>query len=112
MAIQKIEEMIASNSEANAARNSGSGPVPGPGSGPAGPSPGPNTVPNVGPHAAAPAPIPPTIPGPGGQIVRPGGNVPPALMSLAMQLPPPTIMEQHPSGKFVSFLSTFVFPVQ
>lgn len=101
MAIQKIEEMIASNAEANIARNSGSGPILGPAQGPGpGPSPGPNSVPNAGPNVA-PVPIAPAMSGPGGQIIRPGANVPPALMSLTMQLPPP-IIEQHPSGKFVS----------
>lgn len=79
MAIQKIEEMIASNSEANSARPGGMVPVSG--------------------SNPPPTPIPPAG---GGQIIRGNSNnVPPALMSLTMQVPQ-SGLEPHNCGKLVS----------
>ncbi|KAL0271065.1 UNVERIFIED_CONTAM: hypothetical protein PYX00_008289 [Menopon gallinae] len=79
LAIQKIQEMIAANAESATPRT------------------GANTAVN---NCPAPGPIPAPVTVPPAVTNAPriaGGNVPPALMSLAMQLPPP-IVEQHPSG--------------
>lgn len=82
MAIQKIEEMIASNAEVNNQRQSGGGVIPA-------------TMPN-----SAAGPVHGSITtGTRAPLV---GNVPPALMSRNIQLPPP-ILEQT-SGKFVGLV--------